>query len=161
MTEKVYRILFVCMGNICRSPMAEAILRDQVARAGLSDHIEVDSAGTSRHHVSEPAHPGTLQALSRAGIAYSGRARQIERADLDSFDYVLAMDRENLSYVRRASGGSLAEINLFLSYAKFAGKITIDEVPDPYYDNTHDRNFALITVGSQAFLDYVRAEHKL
>lgn len=141
--------------------MAEGLLRDLVARAGLSDRIEVDSAGTSSHHVGEPAHEGTLQALSRAGIAYQGSARQIQRDDLDAFDYVLAMDRSNLNYVRRASGGATAEITLFLSYAKFSGKTTLDEVPDPYYDNTHAQVYELVKVGAEAFLEYLRATHRL
>ncbi len=155
------RVLMLCMGNICRSPMAEGVFRDMVEKAGLSDRIEVDSAGTSSGHVGEQAHSGTLRVLSKAGIPYYGRARQIQREDLDTFDYVLAMDRENLSYVRRASGGAHAEITLFLSYAKAAGKVNIDEVPDPYYDNTHDQTYKLVTVGCAALLDYIRQTHRL
>jgi len=155
------KILMLCMGNICRSPMAEAIFRDMVEKEGLADHFEIDSAGTSGYHVDQPAHAGTLMVLSKAGIAYDGRARRIERSDLDYYDYVLAMDRENLSFVRKASGGSSAEINLFLAYAKAAGAVKIDEVPDPYYDNTFDKTSTLLRRGSEALLDYLRAEHKL
>ncbi|MBL8131682.1 MAG: low molecular weight phosphotyrosine protein phosphatase [Anaerolineae bacterium] len=148
----------VCMGNICRSPMAEGVFRQMVQDASLSGKIEVDSAGTSAYHVGEKAHAGTLRVLSRLGIAYEGRSRQIERDDLDRFDYVLAMDRENLSYIRRASAGSTAEIGLFLSYARAAGLVGIDEVPDPYYDNTHDQVYELVRRGCQALLDYIRSE---
>lgn len=155
------RVLFVCMGNICRSPMAEAVFRDLVAREGLSDQIEVDSAGTSGWHASEPAHQGTLAVLQRAGIPYNGRARQIERSDLDHFDYVVTMDRENLSYIRKASGGSSAEISLFLSYAKADGKVRIDEVPDPYYDNNFNQTYELVRLGSESLLEHIRADHKL
>lgn len=155
------KVLMVCMGNICRSPMAEAVFRDLVEKKGLGDQFEVDSAGTSSYHVSEPAHKGTLNVLSRQGIPYNGRARQIERSDLDTFDYVMAMDRENLTYIRRASGGSSAQIGLFLGYAKAAGKVNIDEMPDPYYDNNFDKTYDLVRRGSEALLDYIRAERKI
>lgn len=157
--EKKIRLLMVCMGNICRSPMAEAVFRDTVEKAGLGDRFEIESAGTSRYHVGEAAHSGTLQILSREGIAYQGKARQIEREDLDTFDYVLAMDRENLSYIRRASSGSQAEINLFLAYAKADGLVPIDEVPDPYYDNSFEKTYKLTRKGSEALLKHILEEY--
>lgn len=150
------KVLFVCMGNICRSPMAEAVFRQMVAEAGLSDKISVDSAGTSRWEVGSPAHPGTLNILRKHGIAHEGRARQVKHDDLSEFDYVLAMDRENLSFLLQYATGTTAEIRLFLSYAKEAGLISTDEVPDPYYDDNFARTYDLVTVGCQALLFHIR-----
>jgi protein-tyrosine phosphatase len=139
--------------------MAEAVFQDMVNKAGLSDKIEVDSAGTGHWHVGQPAHVGTLSVLKANGIPYKGRARQLERQDLDDFDYVLVMDRENLTTVRQYTRGTHAEVNLFLSYAQAAGLVDTDVVPDPYYDNSFDRTYRLVTVGSKALLDYIRKEH--
>ncbi len=150
------RVLFVCLGNICRSPMAEAIFQDMVNKAGLSSKIMVDSAGIGSWHVGERAHSGTLEILTKNKISYDGRARQIERVDLDKFDYVLAMDREVLQYILRNGTGAQAEITLFLTYAKLAGVVTGDEVPDPYYDNSFDRAYSLIQRGCAALLDSIR-----
>jgi protein-tyrosine phosphatase len=155
------RVLFVCAGNICRSPMAEAVFLDMVNKAGLSDQIAVDSAGTGNWHAGEPAHDGTLRILGRNNIPYKGRARQIVRHDLHHFNYVLVMDRENLSYVKRLGLGSSADIGLFLQYAKAAGVVNTDEVPDPYYDGTFDRVFSLVTLGSKALLEHIRQQYAI
>ncbi len=144
------------MGNICRSPMAEAVFQHMVDQAGLSDRIDVDSAGTSRWEVGSPAHPGTQDILEKYHIPYDGRARQIVRQDLNDFDYVLAMDRENLSFVLRYATGARAEIRLFLSYAKEAGLVKIDEVPDPYFDGNFERTYTLIEAGCRALLHHIR-----
>lgn len=150
------KVLFVCMGNICRSPMAEAVFRHMVNEAGLGKEIEADSAGTSRWEVGSPAHPGTIKVLLKHHISHQGHARQIQRSDLDEHDYVLAMDRENLSFILRYATGARAEIRLFLSYAKEAGLIPIDEVPDPYYDDNFERTYDLVTAGCKALLDHIR-----
>jgi protein-tyrosine phosphatase len=141
--------------------MAEAVFRNMVNQAWLSDKIEIDSAGTGSWHIGEPAHVDTLNILRRNGIAYNGRARQVERRDLDNFDYVLVMDRENLSFLQRYGSGATAEIGLFLQYAKEAGLVNTDEVPDPYYDGTFDRVYSLVTRGSMALLDHIRQKHKI
>ena len=148
------RVLFVCLGNICRSPMAEGVLRHLVDEAGLSDRIEVDSAGTSSWHIGESAHRGTRNVLRQHGIAYDGRARQITPRDFDQFDYILAMDDSNLADLRAMlPNGSQAVVRRFLD---FADGITTREVPDPYYTRDFEGCLDIIEAGSRALLDRVQ-----
>ncbi|WP_249863126.1 low molecular weight protein-tyrosine-phosphatase, partial [Paenibacillus konkukensis] len=99
------RVLFVCLGNICRSPMAEAVFRSKVKEAGLEDRIAADSAGTGSWHVGQPPHEGTRRILQRNGIDYAGiRARQTTAADFESFDYIIAMDSSNIDNLRVLPG---------------------------------------------------------
>lgn len=150
------KVLFVCMGNICRSPMAEAVFQHMVNQAGLENEFLIDSAGTGGWHVGETAHPGTLAVLSAHNIPYDGRARQINRSDLDEFDYVLAMDRDNLTFILRNSSGVRAEIGLFLSFARERGLVHTNEVPDPYFDDKFDQTYELVTRGCTALLEHLR-----
>lgn len=155
------RILFVCAGNICRSPMAEAVFQQLVGRAGLTDQIEIDSAGTGSWEVGQTADPRTLDVLNAHAIPYHGRARQITRGDLDTFDYVLVMDKDNLDGVRRLGRSGRARVGMFLEAANRAGTIKAVEVPDPYFDGTFNRVYDLVTRGGEALLAQIRAEHKL
>ena len=126
------RVLFVCLGNICRSPTAEGVVRAIAAREFTSLEIELDSAGTADYHLGEPPDRRTVAAARRRGYELSGlRARQVQPADFDRFDFVLAMDRGNLAELddRRPRSGT-AQVGLFLEYARETG---VDEVPDPYY----------------------------
>lgn len=152
------RVLFVCMGNICRSPMAEAVFQHMVNEAGLSDKIIVDSAGTHGYHVGEHADSRTLDVLHQQNIPYNGRARRFTKADVETFDYVLAMDYENLHGMDRIAGAS-PKIRLFLSYANEAGLTSQREVPDPYYDGTFQRVYDLVTLGAKALLDDIKRTH--
>lgn len=156
------KVLFVCAGNICRSPMAEGVFQEMVRQAGLADQIMVDSAGTGSWHVGEPAHPRTQAILKDHLIPYDGRARQFKQEDIGTFDYVLAMDEENLSdMLSKARGLPDAHIRLFLSYANAAGLTSVTEVPDPYYSGVYDQVYALVKAGGEALLNHIRRTHQL
>ncbi|MBZ0278254.1 MAG: low molecular weight phosphotyrosine protein phosphatase [Anaerolineae bacterium] len=155
------RVLFVCLGNICRSPMAEAVFRNMVQQAGLENTISIASAATSHWEEGEPAHPGTLKVLREHGISHNGRARQISRRDVRDSDYVMAMDYSNLHAIQQLADGSSAEIRLFLSYANAAGTVKAEEVPDPYYSGRFDAVYDLVTQGCAALLTHIRSQHGL
>jgi protein-tyrosine phosphatase len=131
------RVLFVCLGNICRSPTAEAVLRSLAAREFPEVKIEADSAGTANYHVGEPPDRRTVSAARRRGYDLSGlRARQVQQEDFQRFDYLLAMDRANLSELAaRRMAGATAQLALFM---EFAPDHDLDEVPDPYYGGTEE-----------------------
>ena len=103
------QVLFVCLGNICRSPMAHGIFADLVERAGLSDELLVDSAGTGAYHIGEPPDRRTLAVLSRHGIQLDHRARQVRDRDFERFDRILAMDTSNLETLRQSCPPSLRD----------------------------------------------------
>ena len=131
MTQK---LLFVCLGNICRSPAAEGVFLHLIEEQGLSDHFVVDSAGTGSWHVGNKADPRMRAAAERRGIHLPSRARQIELDDFSRFDLVLTMDSDNLrnvqSLAKEASNNATATIRPMLSYAR---STELSDVPDPYY----------------------------
>jgi protein-tyrosine phosphatase len=131
------RILFVCLGNICRSPTAEGVVRALAAREFPALKVDVDSAGTAGYHVGEPPDRRTVAAARRRGYDLGGlRARQVEHADFERFDYVLAMDRANLAELESLSpAGAAARLALFM---EFAPGSDFTEVPDPYYGGIED-----------------------
>jgi protein-tyrosine phosphatase len=120
------RILFVCMGNICRSPTAEGVMRHLLAERGLDGEIEVQSAGTGGWHAGNPPDARSTQAAAARGITLEGAARQVTRADFEDFDMLVAMDRENLADLRAiAPPGTEHKLRLLLADGR--------DVPDPYY----------------------------
>ena len=157
------KVIFVCLGNICRSPMADAVFQKLVEDAGLADQIMVDSAATSRYEVGKRAHRGTLKILEEHGMTYLGSARQLTAKDLERFDYVLAMDKSNLSRIQSMvrGQGETAEVRLFLSYAHKKQMVNVLEVPDPYYDGRFDDVYDLVSKGCQALLEHIRTEHDI
>jgi len=134
-------VLFVCMGNICRSPIAEGVFRQRVAQAGLDHLIEIDSAGTHGYHIgARPDARAQAAAARRRYDLTSLRARQVTRRDIEVFDYVLAMDRDNLAYLDTLGAPAHRhKPQLFLDYATNAD---LQEVPDPYYGP--DAGFELV-----------------
>ena len=136
------RILFVCMGNICRSPSAEAVLRELARRDFPQLQLEVDSAGTHDHHVGEPPDPRSISAGRKRGYDLAPlRARQVTSEDFARFDWLLAMDAANLSRLRQlAPTGERERARLFL---EFAGERSRVDVPDPYYGTAADFERAL------------------
>jgi protein-tyrosine phosphatase len=147
------RVLMVCLGNICRSPMAEGVFRNHVARAGLADRIDVASAGTGKWHIGEAPHPGTVRELARHGIGIDGkRAQHVSAAPRQAFDYVVAMDRSNM----RDLGGDAV---LLLDFADPPSPVS--EVPDPYYDDNFGEVYELVDAGCLGLLAFIAARHGL
>jgi protein-tyrosine phosphatase len=125
------RILFVCLGNICRSPTAEAVMRGLVADAGLENEIEIESAGTGDWHVGHPPDPRSVAAAAERGVELTGTARQVDRADFEGYDLLIAMDRANRDDLRAMAltDEDEAKVKLLREYGDGAEL----DVPDPYY----------------------------
>ncbi len=156
------KVLFVCLGNICRSPTAEGVFRATVERSGLLEHIEIDSAGTHAYHVNAPPDRRAQQAAGRRGIDLSGlRGRQATSLDLERFDYILAMDQENRSNLLAiCPSGHEHKVRLFMEFAPHRPE---QEVPDPYYggDSGFDRVLDMIEEASAGLLAHLRSTHRL
>ena len=145
------RILFICHGNICRSPMAEYVLRDMVQKRGKSDSFEIDSAATSREETGNPVYPPARRKLVENGVYCGGhRARQMTRNDYDHYDMIICMDHNNIRNTRRIAGGDPdGKISLLLDYTERAGQ----EVADPWYTGNFDATWKDVTEGCGGLLD--------
>ena len=150
------KILFVCHGNICRSPMAEFVLKDMVKKRGIEKEFFISSAATSTEEIGNSVHRGTREKLKQYGISTEGkyaehRARQIKKEDYQKYDYILAMDKANVKNIQRIVGeDSQNKVHLLLSYAE---KNT--DIADPWYTGDFDKTYDDIVEGCNAFLNKI------
>lgn len=151
------KVMFVCHGNICRSPMAEFIFKDMVEKEGLADHFLIKSSATSREEIGNPVHYGTAAILDQMGIDYHNkRACQITQKEYEEFDYILLMDRNNLRNMRRMFSNLDDKVRLLLEYASKES-----DIADPWYTGNFDETKRDVLEGSKAFLEYVKEKHSL
>lgn len=148
-------ILFICHGNICRSPMAEAVFRHMLEERGLGERFAVDSAAVSAEEIGNPVYPEANRTLVAHGLPASNHhAWQLTRADYDRYDFFIGMDQENIYRMRQIFGGdSQRKVGLLLAYTEHPR-----EVEDPWYTGRFDRVFDLITQGCQALLEALLAD---
>lgn len=162
MTDQI-SVLFVCLGNICRSPLAEAVFRQVVAEAGLEAHFRIDSAGTSGYHDGDPPDRRTAEVAGRRGVEVIGASRQVTAEDVSAFDYLVVMDEDNLRAVKRLvkSAPGDAEVRLFREFDPEADDDM--EVPDPYFGGpdgfeiVHD----LVERSARGLLEHIVERHGL
>jgi protein-tyrosine phosphatase len=153
----ILRVCFVCLGNICRSPTAEGVMRHLVARAGRAEAFEIDSAGTAAYHEGERPDRRSLATARARGVELPGRARQFRREDFDRFDHVLAMDRENFRELLRLAPDAAARAKVALLRSFDPEAPPEAEVPDPYYGGADgfDRVFEICMAACRGFLTHV------
>ena len=156
------RVLFVCMGNICRSPTAEGVMRSLVAQAGLQESIELDSAGTGSWHVGSPPDARASATARTRGVSLEGSARQVRRADFDDFDLLIAMDAANVRELRGLADGDeqRAKVRLLREFDAASAATGELDVPDPYYGapGGFEEVFDIVQAGCEGLLAEIRAE---
>lgn len=146
------KVLFICHGNICRSPMAEFLCKDMVAKCGIADHFEIASAATSTEEIGNPVHRGTVRKLAEYGISTKGKtARQMTRADYEYYDYLIGMDDWNIRNMQRMIGSD-PEHKVY-KLLQFAGSNR--DIADPWYTGNFDETYDDIMEGLTAFLEKV------
>jgi protein-tyrosine phosphatase len=155
------KVLFVCMGNICRSPTAEGVFRHKVSEAGLEDQIHVDSAGTIAHHVGHPPDPRAQKAAEKRGFDLgSQRARRVSGKDFEEFDLVIAMDSDNHYELQMiCPPGYEDRLHMFLNFAQNTRET---EVPDPYYGGSggFETVLDMIEDAAEGLLQHLQEQHK-
>ena len=147
------RILFVCHGNICRSPMAEFVMKDLVKKAGLESQFHIESAATSTEEIGNPVYPPAGCKLAEHGISCEGKtARQLRNSDYDQYDLLIGMDRANLRNMHRICGGDFAgKLRLLMDYTDHPG-----DVADPWYTGDFETTWQDVLTGCQGLLKYLR-----
>lgn len=147
------KILFVCLGNICRSPMAEFVMKDLVRKEGLEDHFFIASAATSTEEYGNPVHPGTRNKLRQYGISTEGKyAVTMRRSDYEKYDYIIAMERYNIRGIMRIIGSDPEhKVSLLLDYTRRPG-----DIADPWYTGNFDKTYEDILEGCQGLLEALK-----
>ena len=158
--DNLIRVLFVCLGNICRSPMAEALFRDIVKLEKLEDKIAIDSAGTGDWHVGHPPHEGTRTLLDEKGISYEGmKARQLKASDFTSFHYIIGMDESNMKNMKSFQRGDSEAVIVRL--LDLVPDEKIKNVPDPYFTGNFEEVHDLVKRGCEQLLNKIKEDYQL
>jgi protein-tyrosine phosphatase len=164
--KNMLKILFVCLGNICRSPLAEGVFRDLVAQKGLTDKISCDSAGTHGYHIGALPDRRSRRVAADYGITLTHQARKLSGDDYANFDYIVAMDESNLDFIQtqfyRTTGFEPEDGQVFL-YRQFDDTSDIPDVPDPYYEDmaAFEEVYQIVLRCGQNFLQYLTEKHNL
>ena len=152
------KVLFICHGNICRSPMSEFILRDMVAKRGIADQFEIASAATSREEIGNPVYPPAKRELAKHGISCEGkRAVQITKADYGKYDYILGMEERNIRNILRIVGKDPeGKVKLLLDYSD-----NPRDIADPWYTGDFESTYRDVVEGCEGFLAYLEKNEKI